>query len=298
VTARDTDPDAERDAAAVERGYQAFDRARDAFKEGDYAAALDLTDAALKDVPGDPVVHEFKALALFARGEYARAAAVLHAVLAVTPGMSWTTLSGLYPDVATYTGQLRALEGCCRQDPKAAAPRFVLAYHYLVAGHRDAAVAQLKAVLGAEPGDRVADRLLGALTDSAPALTGSTRTAPDGDGTAGPPPAVDLVGHWRGQRDGSTFDLSLNDRGRFVWQAVRLGKATSTVSGAYIFSGKRLVLEPEDRSPLCASLTTLAKGSFRFQTVGGAASDPGVVFHRIAMPAAPDRDEGSGPREP
>ena len=97
-----------------------FDRARDAFKAGDYAAALDLTDAALKDVPGDPLVHEFKALVLFARGEDARAAAELHAVLAVRPGMDWTTLSGLYPNVETYTGQLRALEDRCRQDPKAA----------------------------------------------------------------------------------------------------------------------------------------------------------------------------------
>ena len=149
--AQETKSDGRQDGAAAERGYQAFDRARDAFKAGDYAAALDLTDEALKDVPGDPLVHEFKALALFARGEYARAAAELHAVLAVTPGMNWTTLSGLYPDVATYTGQLRALEDRCRRDPKAAAPCFVLAYHYLVAGHKDAAVAQLKAVLARSP---------------------------------------------------------------------------------------------------------------------------------------------------
>ena len=120
-------------------------------------------------MPGDPLVHEFKALVLFARGEDARAAAELHAVLAVRPGMDWTTLSGLYPDVETYTGQLRALEDRCRQDPKAAAPRFVLAYHYLVAGHKDAAVAQLKAVLALEPGDRVARRLLASLTGPPPA---------------------------------------------------------------------------------------------------------------------------------
>ena len=107
-------------AAAADRGYQAFDRGRDAFKAGDYAAALDLTDEALKGVPGDPLVHEFKALVLFARGEDPRAAAELHDVLAVRPGMDWTTMSGLYPDVATYTGQLRALEDRCRQDPKAA----------------------------------------------------------------------------------------------------------------------------------------------------------------------------------
>ena len=83
-------------------------------------------------VPGDPVIHEFKALALFARGEDARAAAELHTVLAVTTGMDWTTLSGLYPDVETYAAQLRALEDRCQKDPKAAAPHLVLAHHDLV----------------------------------------------------------------------------------------------------------------------------------------------------------------------
>ena len=215
-------------------------------------------------MPGDPVVHEFKALALFARGEYERAAAVLHAVLAVTPGMDWTTLIGLYPDVATYTGQLRALEDRCRQDPKAAAPRFVLAYHYLVAGHTDAAVAQLKTVLALEPGDRVARRLLASLT-APPAPPEPARTVPDGDGAAGRPPSVDLLGRWRGERDGSTFELSLDDRGRFLWQAARQGKPTATVSGAYALSGDTLVLTPEDRSPLRASLTELTPDSFRLK---------------------------------
>ena len=184
VAAQETKPDGQQDGAAAERGDQAFDRARDAFKAGDYAAALDLTDEALKDVPDDPLVHEFKALALFARGEDARAAAELHAVLAVRPGMDWTTLSGLYPDVETYTGQLRALEDRCRRDPKAAAPRFVLAYHYLVAGHNDAAVAQLKAVLALEPGDRVARRLLTSLTG--PPRRRPNRLGPCPTGT-GPP---------------------------------------------------------------------------------------------------------------
>jgi tetratricopeptide (TPR) repeat protein len=295
VKASDTDPD-----ASAEQGYQAFDRARDAFKAGDYASALDLTDPALKDVPGDPVVHEFKALALFARGEFARAAAMLHAVLAVTPGMNWTTLSGLYPNVETYTGQLRALEARYRQDPKAAAPRLVLAYHYLVTGHKDAAVAQLQAVLALEPGDRVSRRLLASLTGTASASTESTRTVPVPDGVeaAGRPPSVDLLGRWRGERDGATFDLGLDDWSRFLWQAARQGKAAATVSGAYAFSGNTLILEPEDRSPLCASLTTLSADSFRLKNVGGAPNDAGLVFRRVAMPAASGRDQRGGPRGP
>jgi hypothetical protein len=286
------------DEAATDREYQAFDRARDAFKAGDYAAALDLTDAALEDVPDDPHVHEFKALVLFARGEDARAAAELHTVLAVRPGMDWTTLWRLYPDVATYTGQLRAMEDRCRQDPKAAAPRFDLAYHYLAARHNDAAVAQFKEVLALEPGDRVARRLLALLTGTPTAPAEKTRTVPDGDGAAGRSPSVDLVGRWRGDRDGSTFDLSLDGRGRFVWQAAREGKATATVSGAYALSGDTLTLKAEDRSPLRASVTELSPDSFRLKTVGDIPGDPGLGFRRVAMPVAPDRDQRGGPREP
>jgi tetratricopeptide (TPR) repeat protein len=294
--AQETKSDGQPDGAAADRGYRAFDRARDAFKAGDYAAALDLTDEALKDVPGDPLVHEFKALVLFARGEDARAAAELHAVLAFTSGMDWTTLSGLYPDVETYTGQLRALEDRCRRAPNAAAPRFVLAYHYLDAGHKDAAVAQLEAVLALEPRDRVARRLLASLTGTPAASSEPTRTVPDGDGAVGRPLSVDLLGRWRGERDGSTFDLSLDDRGRFLWQAARQGKAT--VSGAYALSGDTLTLKAEDRSPLRASVTELSRDSLRLTTRGDIPGDPGLGFRRVAMPAAPDRDQRGGPRDP
>jgi tetratricopeptide (TPR) repeat protein len=288
--AQETKSDLQQDGAAAEQGDQKFDRARDAFKAGDYAAALDLTDAALKDLPADPLVHEFKGVVLFARGEYAQAAAEIHTVLAVRTGMDWTTLIGLYPDVETYTGQLRALEDRCRREPKAEAPRFVLAYHYLVAGHKDAAVTRLKELLALEPGDRVAGRLLASLTGIPPASPEPARTAPDGDGAAGRPPSADLAGRWRGEHDGSTFDLSLDDRGRFLWRAARQGKATATVSGAYALSGDTLTLKGEDRSPLRASLTERSPDSFRFKPVAGAPSDPGLVFRRAAMPAAPARD--------
>ena len=88
---------------------------------------------------------------------------------------------------------------------------------------------------------------------------------PDGDGAAGRPPSVDLVGRWRGERDGSTFDLSLDGRGRFVWQAARQGKATATVSGAYALSEDTLTLKAEDRSPLRASVTELSAGLLPIQ---------------------------------
>ena len=98
------------DASVAESTEQVFSAARDAFKAGDYQRALDLTDQVLKRLPTSPVVHEFRALCLFALKRYDEAAAVEYAVLSAGPGWNWSTLVGLYPDVDTYTNQLRALE--------------------------------------------------------------------------------------------------------------------------------------------------------------------------------------------
>ena len=43
--------------------------------------------------------------------------------------------AGCYPDVDTYTGQLRKLEAYVRSNPNSAHARFVLAYQYLCEGH-------------------------------------------------------------------------------------------------------------------------------------------------------------------
>ena len=80
-----------------------FDEARNDFYAGDYAAALKSTDEALKESPNDAVMHEFRALTLFALGQYQESAATLYAVLSVGPGWDWTTMIGLYPQVDIYT---------------------------------------------------------------------------------------------------------------------------------------------------------------------------------------------------
>src|SRR5262249_21185560 len=124
-----------------------FDQARDAFRQGDYTRALDLTDQAIRQLPNDPTLHEFRALVLFALKRYDEAAAAIYAVLSVGPGWDWTTLIGLYDNPETYTQQLRALEDYVGRNPQSPAARFVLAYHYLTDGHPDAALGQLKEVV-------------------------------------------------------------------------------------------------------------------------------------------------------
>src|ERR1043166_3343016 len=129
-------------AAAPAPGMSDFDAARQAFYQGDYAGALAATNKALAAMPNDPIIHEFRALVMFAQQKYKDSAAGLYSVLSVGPGWDWTTLSALYPNVDAYTKQLRALEGYVKLNPQVSDARFVLAYHYMTMGSRDAAAKQ------------------------------------------------------------------------------------------------------------------------------------------------------------
>src|SRR5262245_16518479 len=73
------------DPASAEEEDLTFRAAVDAFHAGDFARALSLNDLALKPHPNDPVLHEFRALCLFALGRYDEAAAVLYVVLTAGP---------------------------------------------------------------------------------------------------------------------------------------------------------------------------------------------------------------------
>jgi tetratricopeptide (TPR) repeat protein len=109
------------------------------------------------------VLHEFRGLTLFAQGQYKDAATTLYAVLSAGPGWNWQTLSQFYPDTETYTRQLRALERAARNNPESANDRFLLAYHYLVMGHNDAAAKIFDQVHALLPNDQLTNQLLAAL---------------------------------------------------------------------------------------------------------------------------------------
>jgi tetratricopeptide (TPR) repeat protein len=140
-----------------------FDQARDAFKQGQYKDALALVDQAIKELPTDATLHEFRALVLFSLKEYKQAAETLYAVLAAGPGWDWETMKLLYADVATYREQLRALEAYQRANPNAADASFVLAYQYLVLGHLDSAITQLANVVRLLPESQLSAKMLTAL---------------------------------------------------------------------------------------------------------------------------------------
>ena len=143
------------DASVAESNEQVFSAARDSFKAGDYQRALDLTDQVLKQTPNEAVVHEFRALCLFALKRYDEAASVNYAVLTAGPGWNWSTMVGLYPDVDTYTNQLRALEAYARSNPTSASAQFLLAYQYLAQGNTEAAGTMFDRVVQLQPNDQL-----------------------------------------------------------------------------------------------------------------------------------------------
>ena len=122
--------------------------------------ALTTANRAIALVPNDTLMHEFRALCLFATKDYQQSAAAIYAVLSIGPGWDWATVSGLYSDANAYTEQLRALEAYCNENPQAPHARFLLAYHYLLEGHSDEAATELEAVVELQPKDQLSAQLL------------------------------------------------------------------------------------------------------------------------------------------
>ncbi len=152
------------DDPAVSAANELFDAARKAFKDGDYVRAQQLVEKAIQSLPSDAALHEFRALTLFAQKKYKEEEATLYAVLSAGPGWDRKTMAHLYPDWDTYTSQLRDLETYVKDHPDEGSAHFLLAYHYLVLGSKDKAVAQLKDVVRLVPKDQLSAALLKALT--------------------------------------------------------------------------------------------------------------------------------------
>ena len=232
-------------------------------------------DAALKKLPGDPVVHEVRALTLFALGDYNSAAAALNSFLSSAPGMDWTTMSGLYGNADDYTAQYRLLEQYCRENPNDPAAHFVLAYHDLVIGSKDAAVAALKVVVANQPKDATAKRMLDAL---APPVQPAPPVAAT---TTGAEPQTDLVGSWRAKAGDATIDLAITDDSQFTWKAVQPGKPAIQLKGQLTASGNALALQTTDQGSMAGSVKSLGPDQWQFALDGAPPSDPGLKFARV-----------------
>ncbi|MDB5389002.1 MAG: hypothetical protein JWM11_4648 [Planctomycetaceae bacterium] len=264
-----------------------FDAARQAFREGDYATALSGVDLAIEANPADAVFHEFRALVLFARHDYRKAAVTLHSLLSIGPGWDWTTMSSLYADPFVYSEQLQALEKYTQTHPQAAYAHFVLGYHYMIGGHKAESVVQLQQVAELLPNDRLARELV-LMVKGPPrqAVANDNSVQPMPDPTPAEPvpaaPPIDktlLPGEWQAARpDGSKFSLSLTEDGKFRWKFTIPNQPGDQFGGTYSVDGSILILERPERGTLAGTMTFADEGHFNFKLVGSPPDDKGLDF--------------------
>jgi len=262
-----------------------FDQARQQFKAGRYQEALASTDRAIQARPNDAVLHEFRALVLFALGNYDQAAATIHSVLAVGPGWNWATLIGLYPNVDVYTKQIRALESYTDNNPQSASSRLYLAYLYQTSAQTDVAIRTLKEVIAINPKDSGAAAMLQMLESKAPEATASTPAKPEPAPTNEPDlNAAAIVGTWQATKDEGRFDVTLNADKTFSWKFTQ-GQRNDQINGTYSTEGPVLVLATKDQGSMAGKVSMIAgedgtAKEFQFQMVGSNPNDPGLKFVR------------------
>jgi tetratricopeptide (TPR) repeat protein len=264
--------------ATADQAGELLDAARNAFVQGDYAGALSECDQAIALQPDEALLHEFRGLTLFALHRYGEAAGAVYAVLSAGPGWDWTTICSLYPTISVYTEQLRALEQDVASNPNSPALRFLLAYHYTICGHTDAAATEFKAAVQLDPKDQLSAQLLGMLTPASappapPAPTPATPAAP-----AKPVEAAALVGDWKASpAEGATIALSLTKGGQYTWKFDQQGKAQE-FSGPYAVADSLLILKKGETPVMIGQVTSLPNGRFNFKLPGDNPSDPGLTF--------------------
>ena len=270
------DPSAIPDPAVPAASLTAFDMARQAFYDGTYESALKSTDEALQDNPYDAVIHEFRALTLFAMGKYQDSAAALYAVLSVGPGWDWTTMIGLYPDVATYTEQLRALEAYVGKSPNDTAGLLVLSYQYITAGHDDAAASQLKRLITMTPKDPVAIEMLLSVDPKAELPEPPKEIEPPKP--SAPVNADQLRGTWVADRDGRKFEMALKDDGTFSWTYTE-GETNQQVTGVWqVDENGVLAMQMNDEGVMVAQVLPQGEGKLDFYMVGDTQGTPPLNF--------------------
>ncbi|MCI0362074.1 MAG: tetratricopeptide repeat protein [Planctomycetaceae bacterium] len=278
-TAAATQQDSPEQTAAMQK----FDQALAAFKQTQYQQALSEINGALRSLPKDPVLHETRALCLFALGRYKEAAATLNSLLASAPGMDWTSMSSLYGNADDYTLQLRNLETHVKNNPTDAPAIFVLAYHYLVIGQNDTAIRALQEVVKLQPKDATAQRMLAALKPAEPPAAAATPPAADPvttSATAPAGPSTNLVGSWLAKSPEATVELTITEDSQFTWRATPMGKPAVEVKGNVAASSDELVLETKDQGNMAGKVKSGGPDKFTFAMAGMPPSDPGLAFER------------------
>jgi tetratricopeptide (TPR) repeat protein len=285
VVASNAEPATEELAeTAAEKATSAMDRARDAFRVGDYVSASSAVDEAIAQTPGDPVLHEFRSLVLFALGRFGDSAGVLHSVLASGPGWGWETMIGFYDNADRYTEQFRKLEDYVVAHPDAPEPHFLLGYHYMVGENLAEAYAMFDQVSTLQPRDTVSSQLKALLADSAPETApepalenGEVATPMEAD--KAPIVAESLHGIWKTKSaEDKAITLSLTALGTFTWNYE--GATGEVLSGDWSIDEDGLLVLAATDVQMVGDIVLNEDGSLHFLLAGSPEGDPGLTFRK------------------
>ena len=282
------------DQAVSDQALATFDQARNDYMAANYQAALTGVEKAIGQLPNDAVLHEFRALTLFALGRFGDAASTLYPVLSIQPGMDWTSLSSLYPDINTYTTQLRALEADRDANPNNSADLFLLGYLYSSMGYKDQAANELTKLVALQPKDTLSAGLLKAIQNSdkpapdtatAAANTVDAANSPDNSKTQSPMnpvPATLLTGTWSAKPDETrTIALTFEPDSKFTWSFNQPNGPAHTFKGTYTYAeGVLTLVSNQNGQVMVGRLDKSSDAEFEFILVGAAQGDPGLDFKK------------------
>ena len=245
------------------------------------------------------MLHEFRAITLFALGRFADASSTLYPVLSIQPGMDWTTLSSLYTNINTYTAQLRALEADRDANPNNPADLFLLGYLYSSMGYKDQAANELTKLVAIEPKDTLSAGLLKAIQNSDKSLSDGTGTVAAANNAADAPapatqettankpetvrnpvPAPMLTGSWSAKPDESrAITLTFESDSKFTWSFTQPSGPASMFKGTYTYAeGVLTLVSNQNGQVMVGRLEKQADNQFQFVTVGSGKGDPGLNF--------------------
>jgi len=140
------------------------DRGETAFKAGNYTQAVSDWKHALVDDPQNGTLGMMLAQAMFASGSYAEAAGATQMAMSLLPQEQWGVVvrnyTDLYPNVQSYTDQLRALEKARNGKTTDPALRFLLGFHYNYLGYPTQAARELAKAIELAPQDEMSRQML------------------------------------------------------------------------------------------------------------------------------------------
>jgi hypothetical protein len=195
-------------------------------------------------------------------------------------------MSDFYSDGEVYTAQLRKLEAYVTGKPDSADSRFLLGYHYMVAGFIDEAYEMFDRVTELQPADTVAAQLRD--------LAGSSSASADGDTedtevldpaeplidptlTVEPIDPGDIIGKWKSASpDGKAITLDLTEADTFTWdyQGAPDGKV---LAGEWSIDEEGQLVLVADDVQMVAEIS-LDGDSMQFILAGSPVGDPGLQF--------------------